>query len=354
MKFKNRLLAIAIPAILLAAQLASTPTASASTTLNYTALGDSLAFGILDFSRGGYVPRYGSYVQADTNSTVLLNNFGQNGMTSAQLLNALRTNANFRNSIANSQVVTWDIGGNDFLRIIDDYQGGTCGGADNQNCLRDAVANFKANWNAIIAEILSLRSTGNTIIRTMDIYNPHVKAQKASNSWANDGGLNDFQAIKPYLDDANRHIATTAAANNIPCAQVYQAFNGPNGDEDAGDKGYISVYDPSRVHPNELGHEVIALLFRGLGYAPLVGEPMTVQFSQSAYSVSENSLALNITVTRTGDTAAPASVKYATSDTTDANFRCDPNTPGQTTGVASRKCDYHIAVGTLRFAAGET
>jgi hypothetical protein len=36
------------------------------------------------------------------------------------------------------------------------------------------------------------------------------------------------------------------------------------------------------------------------------------------------------------------------------NFVCNPNTSGQITGAASRKCDYHIAAGRLRFAAGET
>ncbi len=248
----KRILAVASLVVLLTAQFALPVQAAASGSLNYTALGDSLAYGILDLSRGGYVPRYASYVQTDTGSTVLLNNLGRNGWTSTQLLNALRTDMTFRNSLANSQVITFDIGGNDFLRIRDSYQSGRCGGADNQDCIRSTVATFKANWSAIIAEILALRSTSNTVIRTMDIYNPFVK---------------QFPALKFYLEDANNYIAVTSAANNIPCAKVYRAFNGVNGDEDAGDKGYISPYDPSGVHPGELGHQVIADLFRNLGYA---------------------------------------------------------------------------------------
>jgi hypothetical protein len=47
-------------------------------------------------------------------------------------------------------------------------------------------------------------------------------------------------------------------------------------------------------------------------------------------------------------------VAYATTDATDVNFNCHPFTPGQVTGVASRKCDYHIASGRVRFAPGET
>jgi lysophospholipase L1-like esterase len=272
----NRFLAITLFVVLAAAQFAlpveaATP-AAAPAALSYTAMGDSLAYGILDFGGGGYVQRYGTYLQADTGSSVYLNNLGQNGWTSSQLLNALRTNSSFRGSVAASQIVTWDIGGNDFLRIAKSYQEKTCGGADNQDCLRNGVANFKANWSAIIAEILALRSTSNTVIRTMDIYNPFVTAQKASDSWPGDNGLSDFQAIKPYLDETNNYIASTAAANNIPCAKVYQAFNGAGGDEDAGSKGYISPYDYSGVHPGELGHKVIADLFRNLGYAPLVGQ----------------------------------------------------------------------------------
>ena len=267
----RRLLVIALLAVLPAAQPAFQVRAAVTGPLNYTALGDSLANGILDLSRGGYVPRYATYVQADTGARVQLNNLAENGWTSRQLLDALRSNAAFRNAVANSQVVTWDIGGNDFLRVISSYRGGACGGADNQDCFRSAAATFKANWSAITAEILALRSTSNTMIRTMDVYNPFVNAQKASDSWPADGGLNDFQVVKPLLDDVNHYIAATAAANNIPCAKVYQAFNGVNGDEDAGDKGYISPLDYTRVHPSDLGHRVIADLFRNLGYAPLTG-----------------------------------------------------------------------------------
>jgi Calx-beta domain/Carboxypeptidase regulatory-like domain len=77
--------------------------------------------------------------------------------------------------------------------------------------------------------------------------------------------------------------------------------------------------------------------------------PPSLQLTQSSYTAAESAAFINISVTRTGDASAPATVKYSTSDTTDANYRCD-----QLIGVASRKCDYHIAAGTLRFAAGES
>jgi len=77
-------------------------------------------------------------------------------------------------------------------------------------------------------------------------------------------------------------------------------------------------------------------------------------FSSSNYFVSENTNFLAITVNRLGNNAGAATVKFNTSDATGVNFNCNPSTAGQITGVASRKCDYHIAAGRLRFGPGET
>lgn len=242
------------------------PTASAAPTWQYVALGDSLAAGFFAFA--GYVPRYAFYATVDNRATVETANLGVPGWTSGQLLAALRADPAFRAAVANAEIVTWDIGGNDLLDARGVYKrgDGSCGGADNQDCLRAAVASFKGNWNGIVAEILALRSTRDAAIRTMDIYNPYVARDQAADSWQDDGGKSDFAVFKPYLDAVNAHIAATATAKHIPYARVYQAFNGPTGDVDAGDRGYLSF---DRLHPNDRGHRVIADQFRALGYAPL-------------------------------------------------------------------------------------
>ena len=65
--------------------------------------------------------------------------------------------------------------------------------------------------------------------------------------------------------------------------------------------------------------------------------PNVVQFSSSNYGVTEGCTTLSITISRLGDTSAPATVDYATSD-----------------AIASERRDYITALGSLRFAAGET
>lgn len=229
---------------------------SSSEGWQYTALGDSLAVGVLD-TQGGYVVRYRSFLQSDANREVMLTNLGQNGWQSSDLLNAVRNDTTFRNALSSADVVTFDIGGNDLLHALNLFRQGACGGADNQDCMRSAVANFIPNWDATVQEILTLRDKNRTIIRTMNVYNPFVGELMVTGT---------FPIVKGYLDQVDAHIASSAAANGIPMVRVYEAFNGPNGDEDPVMKGYISV---DGIHPNDAGHKVIADLFRGLGYAPL-------------------------------------------------------------------------------------
>ncbi len=262
----SRTVILSLVIALLMAAVPASPAGAAkpgSSSWKYTALGDSLATGF--GASQGYVPRYKNHIQTSTGMSVSLTNLGQNGWTSADLLDALKTDRKFRSSVKGSPVVTWDIGGNDFRNARDKYKSKTCGGSDNQDCLRAAESVFKFNWDAIVTEILLLRSTSNTIIRTMDIYNPYV-SEDQTDTWTGDDGSNDFQVFKPYLDRINGHIAETATANHIPHAQVYIAFNGPDGTEDPWDKGYLWI---DGLHPNDKGHQVIADEFHKLGYAPL-------------------------------------------------------------------------------------
>jgi hypothetical protein len=104
--------------------------------------------------------------------------------------------------------------------------------------LRKAVEEVEENWDVIIEEILHLRSTGETIIRTVGLgYTPRV-----------DG------TFEPYLAKVKRHIAVSAADNGIPYVEVRLGEDGMS---------------PDGVHPNDEGYRVIAERLRELGYEPL-------------------------------------------------------------------------------------
>src|SRR3989440_1993153 len=76
-----------------------------------------------------------------------------------------------------------------------------------------------------------------------------------------------------------------------------------------------------------------------------------IKFSQSNYNVNENGKVVTITVNRSGDQSTAFSVDYTTPDDSAALsvLPCS-----NANGVASPRCDFTTALGTLRFAAGES
>jgi len=238
-------------------QEAAPPTVTAAVTeggitWDYVALGDSMVAG------HSYADYYAVHIEADLGVKVTLHNWGIGGQSSAQLLEMLRNNQKLRNAISEAEVVTFVIGVNDIVPGLRRYKYGVdCGGADNQDCIREALTSFRANYDAIIAEILSLQSTTDTIIRIMDYYFPAVNETKR---------FGIYEDIKPHWEALNEHIVQAASEHNIPVARVYVALNGPNGDEDPASKGYIKV---DGAHLNDAGHRLVAELHRELGYEPL-------------------------------------------------------------------------------------
>ena len=200
---------------------------------DYVVLGDSM---------GWYYPDYyAAHIEADLGVKVKLHNWAVGDQTSSGLLNLLRINEELRDTIREAKVVTLDFGINELEQAGMQYMGGICGGADNLDCVRETLKSLRANFEGIMDEILSLRSTSDAIIRAMNYYNSRV------NSWKKDPGF--WKDWKPIWDALNEHMVQAASEHNIPVARVYEAFNGPNGDEDPADKGYISPFGKCQFPP---------------------------------------------------------------------------------------------------------
>ena len=230
-------------------------TIHAPASLIYVALGDSLAVGTGGASYKGYVDRYADYLITDISTRVSVINLGQDGQTSSELLHALRNDAHSRYAVSTASVITFNTGLNDLGHAGEAYENGTCGGADNQDCLRAAVETLKENWDAIIAELLSLRSSSNTIIRTIGMgHTPKIFVDDTVTTWPTEGKIEDVRSLKPYVEEVNYHIATTTADKDVPYVEIHL------------EKGQVN---PDGVHPNDEGYQVIAEQLRELGHSPL-------------------------------------------------------------------------------------
>jgi hypothetical protein len=95
-------------------------------------------------------------------------------------------------------------------------------------------------------------------------------------------------------------------------------------------------------------------LGQGAALATITINPLggVLRFSSDNYSVAEGAGSRTITVERSGDTSRAATVDYTSSDHSNPADFLPCTSPGA--GFASSRCDFTTAVGTLRFAAGET
>jgi lysophospholipase L1-like esterase len=215
---------------------------------DYVAIGDSVTWGFVDY--------YKDFLEEDLGVTVQVHNWTRGSDHSSRLLERLRTNEELRNSIRKAEVITFEIPWGVVSTPCQTYVGmltGSCGGEDNQDCLREGFGIYKSDTEEILAEIVSLRSPSDALIRTMTTYQFQVARTKESGT---------FEVINKYWREANTHVLKVASAYEIPVAHVYDAFMGESGTEDPREKGLL--YDP--MHTTDKGAYIMAELFRDLGY----------------------------------------------------------------------------------------
>ncbi|MCL5114051.1 MAG: SGNH/GDSL hydrolase family protein [Patescibacteria group bacterium] len=226
-------------------------------------LGDSISnMGIV--SANGWTIQYKTDVDAQFQESSQIINLSTNGISSQQLLDSVLNNTTYRQQIAAARIITLEIGYNDFFQNRTKYQNGSCGGTDNQDCLRSMVTIFNNNWDAIVGQIklLTANNTNNVAIRAFDIYYSVAGVDQLQSAPYN----GQFYVLNPYLTQMNTHIAQSASQNGFLFAKVHSAYNGSSGAEDPIAKGYIL---PDAIHPTDLGHTVIASLLKSIGYSPL-------------------------------------------------------------------------------------
>lgn len=245
------ILAALVACSLLAGSLRSHSVATAGVPLRYVALGDSLT------ALPGYVQLNAANMETDLGANVTIVNLGVAGWTSLELRGALSSNRAFRAEVAEADVVTIGIGMNDLNNAVVRHLLGTCGGADQQDCLREAVATFKANYDVIDARLQALAAGRAAVRRPWDVYNPY----------ASDGPMGAVMA--PYWAEVNAHIAARAADAGLPLAGVAAAFNGAAGDESPAAKGYLQ---PDGLHLSEAGSAAIAAIFRANGWGNVAAD----------------------------------------------------------------------------------
>jgi len=231
--------------------------ASATSALSYAAVGDSITRTGAT-APVGWVSLYTSDLNAALQVDTTVADLGVNGATSAETLASVTHDSSTRSAIEKAGLVTYQSGINDFLLARGQYIAGTCGGTDEQDCLRTLVGDFSANWDALVNEIRALAPTAAK--RTMTIYYPVA---------AYDQSLGIFGVLNSYLAQMNAHILSNPGGL---AAHVHSVFNGPTGTDDPYAKGYLLS---DEVHPAWLGQSAIFLQLRAEGYSGISPNPVS-------------------------------------------------------------------------------
>jgi lysophospholipase L1-like esterase len=197
-------------------------------TIQYLALGDSIAYGIGAVPPlTGYVYHYRDFLSRD--ARVELNNLAKPGLTSAGLLAQLDSLGE-----ENADLVTVSIGGNNVLG---------CGKNNFQeidgDCAAEGLKKLAVDWPKIIAKIRSLNPEAK--IQVMNLYNPFAKSDPV------------YESANEIILQLNS-LLSSGQLGEYSLVDVYSVFAGK-------ERRYTYFYSLVRdVHPTGVGHVRIAKL----------------------------------------------------------------------------------------------
>jgi lysophospholipase L1-like esterase len=228
---------------------------SSDETWNLVVLGDSLV--AKDYS---VLPEaYAAYVEEDLGIEVEIQNLAVGGETTASLLANVQKYPWYREPLQEAEIVLVSVGGGDLPRMEKRFFGGECGGADNQDCLRQQLEESQTNWDALLAEIASLASPGETLIR------PIIPGILEYFARAYQDQPDDVAIYNSYVVALYEYMARSCAESGIPVLDLYQLYDGPHADPNLPEIAGTG----DGVHVSDEGDAVIADLLRELGYHPV-------------------------------------------------------------------------------------
>lgn len=137
--------------------------------ISLVAVGDSLTQGVGDQSEGGYVGQIKAMLEKKQNLTVSTTNAGKSGDRSDQILARINKSKTLQKQIANADVITVTVGGNDLLQTLEGSITSTST-AKNNSTVAKAQTEYAAKLKKLFDKLQGLNK--NASIFVFSIYNP--------------------------------------------------------------------------------------------------------------------------------------------------------------------------------------
>jgi lysophospholipase L1-like esterase len=235
--------------------------------LSLVAIGDSIPYNSSEDCPGctGFIDRYADAVAEATGRPVETTNLSQHtGLTLPDLMTELDT---FEDQLSRADVIVIGIAHNSIAMNADKPCGATFDEATyqlsdwslvNQDCAQRSAAESRPLYDEMFSKVLAWRLGKPTIIRAINKYNDWIGWMEAD--------LSPAQQERTTLqhDVWNDMLCEVAESHDVPCTDIYHAFNGTDGSTASGD-----LLAGDYTHPSEKGNEVISKLLIAQGFAPL-------------------------------------------------------------------------------------
>jgi lysophospholipase L1-like esterase len=235
---------------------ATAVTESGDMTWDMVVLGDSLVAD--DYS---VLPEaYAALIEEDLGVEVEIQNLAVGGESTRSLLTNMQKYPWYREPLQEAEVILISVGGGDLPRMEKRFfAGDDCGGADNQDCLRQQLEESQAEWDALLAEISSLADPRETLIRPIipGILEYYARVYKDRPE--------EVEVYNSYVVALYEHMARSCAERGIPVLDLYALYDGPDADPSLPELAGTG----DGVHVSREGDAVIADLLRELGYDPV-------------------------------------------------------------------------------------
>lgn len=246
---------------------ATTPSESptAAEPLQLVAIGDSIPYNAPEDCPGctGFVDLYADELAEATGREVETQNLSQhNSLTLPMLLDELDT---YEDELSTADAIIVGVAHNSIALNGDAPCGTTWNDATStfedwskltEKCAVDSAAEYRDSYDELFSTVAGWRADKPTILLALNKYSDWIGWSAAS--------AEELQLTIPFHDAWNTMLCDSAVANGFTCADLYQAFNGPDGAEPAGD-----LLAADHTHPSAEGNEAIADVLVTAGFAPL-------------------------------------------------------------------------------------
>jgi len=240
--------------------------ASAKRPLSLVVIGDSIPYNSAEDCPGctGFVDRFARAFGAAVRRKVEVSNLSEHtGLTLPELTDEL---SSLRKPVSAADAIIVAIAHNSFELNNDDQCGTTFDEATSTladwskvtpRCAASSVATYEPQFDKLFATVASWRKGRPTLLRTVNKYNDW-------NGWA-DAHLTADQVRRTiFMHDAwNEMLCQSARKHGFSCADIYHAFNGPDGAQPSGD-----LLSADYTHPSEEGNALIARVLVTQGFDP--------------------------------------------------------------------------------------